>query len=463
MGEGETDSSLQRQAEVAELEDLLAESGLPEDRTRLLYDLGVFHWREAKPAAWSVFDSAAKDFDELCDDMECLGGLRAAGDQRAVKRSVEREYSYPPQETKLNAGASAQFAKEDGFKSVTITGLDRSRCRIRLKMGPRSGSRLPDRLDLLPTFALNSKPIPGAIRRVIADQCGARTNRAAEDLLSRNPPRFEGALPLPLNENMETLEGLVSAVRCLDCSILPVQGPPGTGKTYLAARAILALVGDGKRVAVSSNSHEAIRNVLMGCYEALCEGHMGLTAEDLFIVHKIGRDTDLAPEVREAICCVTSNDASAIRLAHVVGGTAWLFAREELANTFDYLFVDEAGQVSLANLTAMSNAADNLVLVGDPRQLPQVLQGRASTSGKSVLPRLDSWRGAQCRAGERDIPAGDTADAPRPLRLCLFAILRGAAAGSPIEFATDCGGSRSSPYRSLACFRSARRSRPDMP
>jgi uncharacterized protein len=37
--------------------------------------------------------------------------------------------------------------------------------------------------------------------------------------------------------------------------------------------------------------------------------------------------------------------------------------------------VDEAGQVGLANMVAMGRAARNIVLVGDPRQLPQVIQG----------------------------------------------------------------------------------------
>ncbi|WP_290895172.1 hypothetical protein [Hoeflea sp.] len=37
--------------------------------------------------------------------------------------------------------------------------------------------------------------------------------------------------------------------------------------------------------------------------------------------------------------------------------------------------VDEAGQVGLANMVAIGRAARNIVLVGDPRQLPQVIQG----------------------------------------------------------------------------------------
>ena len=44
----------------------------------------------------------------------------------------------------------------------------------------------------------------------------------------------------------------------LQNSTLTIQGPPGTGKTYTAARAILAQLEAGRRVAVAANSHKAI-------------------------------------------------------------------------------------------------------------------------------------------------------------------------------------------------------------
>jgi hypothetical protein len=53
----------------------------------------------------------------------------------------------------------------------------------------------------------------------------------------------------------------------------------------------------------------------------------------------------------------------------VAAGTAWLWARPGLAASVDTLFVDEAGQLSLANVLAVAGAARNLVLLGDPQQL----------------------------------------------------------------------------------------------
>ena len=70
--------------------------------------------------------------------------------------------------------------------------------------------------------------------------------------------------------------------------MLPIQGPPGTGKTYVTARAILSLVRKGARVGVASNSHEAIRNVLMGCLER-AGGRSGPAWITLDLVHKTQR------------------------------------------------------------------------------------------------------------------------------------------------------------------------------
>ncbi|MGA8534734.1 MAG: DEAD/DEAH box helicase, partial [Candidatus Tumulicola sp.] len=70
----------------------------------------------------------------------------------------------------------------------------------------------------------------------------------------------------------------------------------------------------------------------------------------------------------------------------LAAGTSWLFARPELAGGFDYLFIDEAGQVSLADALAVSACAHNVVLLGDPSQLAQVSQGvHPLHAGDSVL------------------------------------------------------------------------------
>ena len=81
----------------------------------------------------------------------------------------------------------------------------------------------------------------------------------------------------------------------------------------------------------------------------------------------------------ERIVQADSNEAVAEALsngdANLAAGTAWLWARPEMADAVDVLVIDEGGQMSLANALAACQAAGSLVLLGDPRQLDQPIQG----------------------------------------------------------------------------------------
>ena len=346
----------------------LAASRLPEDRQSMLFDLGMFHKREAKPAWWAIFDSLGKDDEDLIDDLDALGGLVATGPAEPIKRSVQRSYRFPAQESKLRGGKKASIPTPEGFTSVSIEAFDRTGRTITLKIGAARADLLADRLTLHPDKPINADVIASALRDVIDDQCGPRSYRAVDDLLSRSAPRLTGAGPiLPQGD---VVAGTIAAVGRMDETVMPIQGPPGTGKTHVTARAILSLVRAGKRVGVASNSHEAIRNVLMGCLKALEDADLPI---DLDLIHKVSGEEDGYPQ--DCPIRRTNDNAEAASGGQVVGGTAFFFSREENTQAFDWLFVDEAGQVGLANMAAMGRAARNIVLVGDPRQLPQVIQG----------------------------------------------------------------------------------------
>jgi hypothetical protein len=58
----------------------------------------------------------------------------------------------------------------------------------------------------------------------------------------------------------------------------------------------------------------------------------------------------------------------------VGGGTSYFWARPDARLSVDVLFIDEAAQMALANVLAVSQAAESVVLLGDPRQLEQPIQ-----------------------------------------------------------------------------------------
>ena len=159
---------------------------------------------------------------------------------------------------------------------------------------------------------------------------------------------------------------MAELVLSLDGRHLVIQGPPGSGKTWTSGRLIARLLAEGKRVGVASTSHKAIHKLL----EEVEDGrHRRSTAsrrrragnpESVYEGPQITSDDD-----RDA--CLDSAARRAARPGSTRTGTS--------TARLDYLFIDEAGQVSLADALAMGTAARNLVLVGDPQQLAQVLQG----------------------------------------------------------------------------------------
>lgn len=355
--------------EITALRAQLAASTLSPARQELLFNLGLFHTREAKPAQWAVFDSATREDDQLLEDLDALGGLVALGAAEPVKRSVVRSYRYPAQDTKLRAGRKVTVPNPDGPPvTVTIEAMEPQARRISLKTGAAKSHLLTDRLSLHPDWPLNTSVLADALRDVIADQIGEGRYRALTDLLDRAAPRLRTGQSPDLLRGAEPVAGTQNVTAAMEETVLPIQGPPGTGKTYVSARAILALVRSGARVGIASGSHEAVRNLLMGCLAALEDRDTPLD-----MLHKVSGSEDGYPE--DCPIRRTTDNAEAAASGQIVGGTAFFFARPENIQQFDWLFVDEAGQVSLANMLAMGRAARNLVLVGDPRQLPQVIQG----------------------------------------------------------------------------------------
>ena len=162
--------------------------------------------------------------------------------------------------------------------------------------------------------------------------------------------------------DMDEQKALVGA---LDESYLFIQGPPGSGKTYTGARLIVSLLEAGKRVAVTATSHKAIHNLLDDVIVAAREARVEVRG-----LKKTGSGDESVYE-GEGFENTSDNRECAGSDANLVAGTSWLFARAEMESQFDTLFIDEAGQVALADAVAMSPCARNVVLLGDPQQLPQ--------------------------------------------------------------------------------------------
>jgi predicted RecB family nuclease len=351
----------------------------------LLAQLLDWHRREDKAFWWRFFDLCGMTDEALVDEREALGRLEFDADLGPDKQAILERYRFPIQDHGLKVGrdvVNPESVKPGEGRKMSwtacgqVTEIDEIGLTVTIRRGAR-GQQMGRPKALIPYDNVRTTEQRAALMRVgtwVRDHgvSGAGSYQAARDLLLRLPPRRSGTGPL--TQPGET--PLNAAVRLgleLDRGTLAIQGPPGSGKTFTAAHMVVELVRRGLRVGVTANSHKVIGNALDKIDEIAREADPPVPVR---IGQKPGTNEPVTCDVATAF---GSNGAVKHALANrdvdVVGGTAWVWSDDELEDSLDVLFVDEAGQFSLANAIAVSTAAKSLVLLGDPQQLEQPLQG----------------------------------------------------------------------------------------
>ena len=348
----------------------------PDEAARwLLAALLGWHRREDKAFWWRYYELLEMTDEERIEAREPLGGISFVDELGEAGRDGRlQRFAFPRQEFDLRIGGTVTDpetrrptgkveAIDEAGQTVTL-----HRTRAELDRNPRPTSLVA--YDFVKTDVL-ADSLRWLARSVLAgglDRPGP--GLAGLRLLRRLVPSVGQPSGAPLRLAGET--GLQAARRlgvALDQDALAIQGPPGSGKTYTAARMILDLVRAGRRVGVTANSHKVIGNLLDEIHRAAAGD------PEVRLGQRTGQDGDPTCEAampfKEPGPARAALDAGTIT---VLGGTAWLWSNEALRASVDVLFIDEAGQLSLATALAAAPAAGSLVLLGDPQQLDQPLR-----------------------------------------------------------------------------------------
>ncbi len=339
---------------------------------RLLGYLLDYYRREDKSKWWEYFRVKDLDAQELVEDSAPLGGIEFDRELGREQRSVLHRYRFPLQEHRIKVGG-----KPEDFATGKSSGevFEISERTLTLKRSS-TAQQQPHPRALVPAERVRPAPKPGSLFRLgeaVAEAGFADDSprRAAFDLLRRIPPRGRIAGEPLVRPGEDIIAGARRLALDLDGGVLPIQGPPGSGKTYTGARVITALLAAGRRVGVTAQSHRVITNLLDSVCSAATEE--GVVFRGIQGVRETGCD-DPRIKVLAGSSKLTA-DAATDPGVHLIAGTAWVWARDDMTDSVDVLVVDEAGQFALADALASASAADSLILLGDPAQLDQVTQG----------------------------------------------------------------------------------------
>jgi len=345
-----------------------------------------FHRRENKPVWWRMFDRRKMTVEELKNDISCLGGCVATKDAPvAIKRSLLFSFTFDPnQDCKLRNGDKIRPSRNLDI-SLEIEHFDpngRVTVKVSKTMLERLGGTFPETVSFIPDEFVNPDPMPQSLMAIASRWADSgKVNECLRRLLLRFPPSIEGQKadePL-LKPGEDLTTAAIRIVTSMKESLLCIQGPPGSGKTTTASGMIASLLKDRRNVGITSNSHKAISNLIKACNRQLDGKLRGIKVDK-------NSEDDVFTICPGLVRFDSSGDGAGAYSGGLIAGTAWLFARDDMEGKLDFLFVDEAGQVSLANLVAMSRATKNIIMMGDQMQLEQPVQGsHPGESGVSAL------------------------------------------------------------------------------
>jgi hypothetical protein len=345
--------------------------------------------------------------DELLDEHAGIAGLLFECRLETTKRGVVIDrYRFPQQDTDLEEQDEVfEPGSEKPAAIAKVEAIDLKDTTIDLRKGVARANHHPQALFKHEKVG-NPDAVDALLRlgEFVRDHGidGPGPSRAARDLLLHlNPRLVQGnALHKPGESTVDCARRVVLA---LDGGVLAIQGPPGAGKTFTGARMIVNLVQAGKRIGVTAIGHKVIRNLLDEVIRAAAEENVQIrcmhrvTSKSATGSAAIFEETDAA----KAVMSILNGDYD------VVGGTSWVWAKEDLAGAIDVLVVDEAGQMSLANVLACAQSTKNLVLLGDPQQLEQP-QKAAHPEGSDVSALEYLLEGHDTMPDERGLFLGET-------------------------------------------------------
>jgi len=330
--------------------------------------------REDKSYWWEYFRLLNLSEDEALDEPKALSYLSYDTEVKIDEKTITQTCHFPIQDCDFRLGDSLIFKINNaGSNKIEtkvfgkIIELKSDSNKVVIQKGKYAYGLNADILFLIEDHIKTEKKRDAIVafsKDIVDNGFNSSFNKCGVDLLMRVTPRVSKVV----NKNNDLLEKTKDWALKLNNSVLPVQGPPGSGKSYTASHVILELIRKGNKIGVTALSNKVITNLLEKTHQLAIKNKM-----DIKIIQKVS--SYFNDPVRWDTCSKSDSIESKLTQYNLVGGTSFFFCLPGFYKKFDYLIVDEAGQLSLIDTLAVSQSARNLLLLGDPQQLKQPLKG----------------------------------------------------------------------------------------
>ena len=377
---------------------------------KLISELIPFHPSEERVEFWEFFarlnDKTPEEltsdgevivnckFQKIIEIKNSLGLVYSFNENQVIKIQSDLDFKNdfclaPIQTTASNLLLKEAIKTDDGKYFLKLKGsLDEENKNFTLKI---SRANL-EKYKINQYEEINIYKFPSVISQYMESDCSLQAqswnngsssiSKAFLNFLDRKSVKGISELNEKLSNKENNSDEISNFLFDLKDETLAIQGPPGTGKTTFTAELISKLIEKGLRVAISSNGHKAINNILLKV-ENFCK--LNSIKGNLY-----KRSSSSSIRDDELYFMNTSINASTTyrQDIDVLGATVFSLSKQDyFGQPFDYLIIDESGQVSSANLLYMSQCAKNILLVGDQQQLSQ--PKKASHPGDSGLSCLE--------------------------------------------------------------------------
>jgi len=387
--------------EIQKYEDLINEietTSVHEESQKFISTILGYYRREKKADFWELFNLLDLPVEEKVYNASSFAFLNLVEGPKLEDKYYQLSYECLDntfKKVKQGDEVILLIPSNNSFEDVqfyaTISSITESPYVLTFKISQKHWNNKHE-YDPSVEFSFNSisalvNPIPAKYGKVADSPYKALKSICEEFIETKELPKLINEILEKKPENdlssftskNPSSDDIYSICKQMNNTFLAIQGPPGTGKSSMLGEVIAKLFHDGYKVGLAAPNYASSLNLAKKVSYYLKEDET---------IDFLGGSEDIQKEIEdtEHIRTVTDSQSNKSKL---LASFINRICHKRYEDQFDFIIIDEVGQVPLSTTLAATISTKNLVLIGDPQQLPQVKKGsHPNNNGLTTLEYL---------------------------------------------------------------------------